>query len=92
MRKRSSVAAATPLAGTALLGITPTVSASNSSCTARFTSTLGPLAIPFGTNFVVPEVRALTLGGPNLGQEVKVFFATADRSACPVLLALADIL
>jgi hypothetical protein len=84
MWKRNSIAAATLLAGVALLGIAPTVSASNSSCTARFTSTLAPSAIPFGTNFVVPEVRALTLGGPNLGQEVKIFFATADKSACPV--------
>ena len=85
MRKKSSLAAATILAGTALLGTAPPVSASNPSCTAQFTSTLAPLAIPFGTNIVVPEVRNLTLGGPNLGQEVKVFFATADRSACPVL-------
>jgi hypothetical protein len=84
VRRKSSLAAATILAGTALLGLAPTASASDPSCTAQFTSTLGPLTIPFGTNIVVPEVRDLTLGGPNLGQEVKVFFATADKSACPV--------
>jgi hypothetical protein len=33
---------------------------------------------------VVPEVRTLMLGGPNLGQEVKVLLATADKDACPV--------
>jgi hypothetical protein len=84
VQKRSSIAAATILAGTALLGIAPTVSASDPSCTAQFTSTLAPVAIPFGTNIVVPEVSNLTLGGSNLGQEVKVFFATADKSACPI--------
>ncbi len=84
MRKMSSLAAATILAGTGLLGMAPTASASNPSCTAQFTSTLAPVAIPFGTNIVVPEVRNLTLGGPNLGQEVKVLFATADKSACPI--------
>ncbi|TMF68301.1 MAG: hypothetical protein E6I11_16755 [Chloroflexi bacterium] len=84
MRKRYSFAAATILAGTVMLGGAPAVSASNPSCTARFTSTLAPVAIPFGTNIVEPEVRNLSLGGPNLGQEVKVLFATADKNACPV--------
>ena len=47
------------------------------------------LAHPAGTPpprqvIVVPEVRNLTLGGSNLGQEVKVIFATADKSACPL--------
>jgi hypothetical protein len=60
------------------------VSASNGSCTAQFVSGLASVARPLGTNVVVPEVRDLTLGGPNVGQEVKSLFATADRSACPV--------
>jgi len=67
-----------------MLGGAPAVSASNPSCTAQFTSTLAPVAIPFGTNIVEPEVRNLSLGGPNLGQEVRVLFATADKNACPV--------
>jgi hypothetical protein len=58
--------------------------ASNASCTAQFTSALAPVVRPFGTVIVVPEVRGLTLGGPNLGLEVKTLLATADRSACPV--------
>lgn len=58
--------------------------ASNASCSAQFTAGVAPFAVPFGVNVVVPEVEDLTLGGPNLGQEVKVFFATADRDACPV--------
>ena len=41
-------------------------------------------AHPFGQVIVVPEVRNLTLGGPNLGQEVKVLLATADKDACPL--------
>ena len=81
---RSSLAGALILAGAILFGMVPTVSASGPSCTGQFTSTLAPVAIPFGTNIVVPEVRNLTLGGPNLGLEVKVLFATADKSACPV--------
>jgi hypothetical protein len=84
VRKRGSLAAAMILAGTVLVGFAPAVSASEPSCTAQFTSTLAPVAIPFGSNIVVPEVTNLTLGGPNLGQEVKVFFATADKSACPI--------
>ena len=60
------------------------VAASNASCAGQFISTVAKLAVPFGQTVVVPEVRALTLGGPNLGQEVKLLFATADRSACPV--------
>jgi hypothetical protein len=39
---------------------------------------------PFGQTVVVPEVRNLTLGGPNVGQEVKVLLATADKNACPL--------
>jgi len=84
VRKASSLTGAAILASSALFGIATPVSASDGSCTAQFTSALAPVAIPFGTNLVVPEVRNLTLGGPNLGQEVKVFFATADRSSCPV--------
>ena len=80
----SSLAGAAIFASSAVFGIVTPVSASDGSCTAQFTSALAPVAIPFGMNIVVPEVRDLTLGGPNLGQEVKVLFATADRSACPV--------
>ena len=58
--------------------------ASNPSCTAQFTSVVAKVARPFGQMVVVPEVRGLTLGGPNLGQEVKVLLATADKGACPV--------
>jgi hypothetical protein len=56
----------------------------NPSCTAQFVAVVAPEAVPFGQIVVVPEVRDLTFGGPNLGQEVKVLFATADRSVCPV--------
>jgi hypothetical protein len=59
------------------------VASAESSCTAQFVTAIAPFVQPFGTEVVVPEVRNLTLGGPNLGQEVKVVFATADRSACP---------
>jgi hypothetical protein len=69
------------LAGAALAG---PVAARNASCTGQFTSGVAPFAIPFGQLVVVPEVRNLALGGPNVGQEVKVLFATADRDACPV--------
>jgi hypothetical protein len=54
------------------------------SCAGQFASAVAPATVPFGQTIVVPEVRNLTFGGPNLGQEVKVFLATADRNACPV--------
>jgi hypothetical protein len=60
------------------------VAAETPSCTAQFTSALAPVVGPLGQLVVVPEVRNLTLGGPNVGQEVKIFFATADREACPL--------
>jgi hypothetical protein len=72
------------LAGLLLVGLVPSVAASNASCTAQFVSVVSKLATPFGQNVVVPEVRGLTLGGPNLGQEVKALLATADKTACPV--------
>jgi len=81
---RTRIAAACVGAAILLVGIAPSVAASNPSCLAQFTSALAPVVRPFGQVIVVPEVRDLTLGGPNLGQEVKVLFATADRSACPV--------
>ena len=62
----------------------PAVASAESSCTAQFVTAIAPFVHPFGTEVVVPEVRNLTLGGPNLGQEVKVVFATADRTACPL--------
>jgi hypothetical protein len=57
---------------------------SNASCAGQFTSAVAPVAVPFGQTVVVPEVQQLTLGGPNLGQEVKALLATANREACPV--------
>jgi hypothetical protein len=54
------------------------------SCTGQFASAVAPNAVPCGQNVVVTEVRNLTFGGPNLGQEVKLLLATADRTACPV--------
>jgi hypothetical protein len=58
--------------------------ASNASCAAQFVSVVAMVAAPLGQTVVVPEVRNLAFGGPNLGQEVKLLFATADRDACPV--------
>jgi hypothetical protein len=58
--------------------------ASNASCAAQFVSVVAKVAAPLGQTVVVPEVRNLAFGGPNLGQEVKLLFATADRDACPV--------
>jgi hypothetical protein len=60
------------------------VTASNASCLGQFASGIAPISVPFGQTVVVPEVRSLSLGGPNVGQEVKALFATADRNACPV--------
>lgn len=60
------------------------VAGSNGNCLGRFASAVAPVSVPFGQVVVVPEVRNLTFGGPNLGQEVKFLFATADRDACPV--------
>jgi len=56
----------------------------NSSCTGQYAAGVAPDAVPFGQTVVVPEVQNLTLGGPNLGQEVKTLLATAGREACPV--------
>ena len=54
------------------------------SCTAQFVTAVAQEARPLGLNVVVPEVRSLTLGGRNLGEEVSTLLARADRSACPV--------
>jgi len=62
-------------------------SSSHASCTRQFGSVAAPLFVPRRQTIVVPEVRNLSFGGPNLGQEVKVLFATADRSARPVVRA-----
>jgi hypothetical protein len=67
-----------------MVGLVPSVAASSSSCTAQFIAAVRPTAHPFGQVIVVPEVRDLTLGGPNVGLEVKVFLATADKNACPL--------
>ena len=78
------LAAAVFMATAILIGLVPSVAASDPSCTAQFVTSQVGAAHPLGRNVVVPEVRDLTLGGPNLGQEVKVLFATADKSACPI--------
>ncbi len=79
---RMRIPAALALAGALLVGLAPSVGAANPSCTGQFASTTAKAAHPFGQVIVVPEVRNLTLGGPNLGQEVKVLLATADKDAC----------
>jgi hypothetical protein len=81
-RRRLSLIALTAAMATVVFAAP--VGAANPSCTAQLTSALAKVARPFGQSIVVPEVRALTLGGPNLGQEVKLFLATADKDACPV--------
>jgi hypothetical protein len=81
---RIRLARASALAAILLVGLVPSVAASNPSCTAQFATLLVQVARPFGQNIVVPEVRNLTLGGPNVGQEVKVLLATANKSACPL--------
>ncbi len=82
MRKALTLAAMAAALATILVAGPAT--ASNASCTGQFTSGVAPFFVPFGQTTVVPEVRALALGGRNLGQEVKVLLATADRTACPV--------
>jgi hypothetical protein len=79
MRKR--ILPGVVLGATVLLAAAPGASAAPS-CTAQFTSVGAQVVRPFGRQIVVPELRNLTLGGPNLGQEVKILFATADREAC----------
>jgi hypothetical protein len=54
------------------------------SCTAQFVTVASGEARPLGLNVVRPELRELTFGGRNLGDEVSFLFATADRTACPV--------
>ena len=81
-RRRLSLITLTATMATAVLA-TP-VAAASPSCTAQFTSALAPVVRPFGQVVVVPEVRNLILGGRNLGQEVKLLLATADKDACPV--------
>jgi hypothetical protein len=79
---RTRFVAGLMLAAALLVGLVPSVAAGSPSCTAQFVVAAAHDARPLGQNIVVPEVRLLTLGGPNLGQEVKVVFATADKSAC----------
>ena len=80
---RIRILAGLTLAGALLIGLVPSVAAAPS-CTAQFASVTAKVAQPFGQAVVVPEVRNLTLGGPNLGQEVKLLLATADKDACPL--------
>jgi hypothetical protein len=79
---RARIVGAAVAAGLLLVGLVPSVAA-GPSCTAQFVGATVQVARPFGQNIVVPEVRSLSLGGPNVGQEVKVIFATADKDACP---------
>jgi hypothetical protein len=82
---RARIVGAFIAAALLLVGLVPSVAAAgNASCTGQFASATAQAVRPFGQVIVVPEVRDLTLGGPNLGQEVKVLLATADRTACPV--------
>jgi hypothetical protein len=80
-RRRLAFIALTSVLAT---GVFAAPAAAAPSCTAQFTSALAPITRPLGQVVVVPEVRTLTLGGRNLGQEVKLFFATADKGACPL--------
>jgi hypothetical protein len=85
IRKRLAIVAVS--AALACAVVVGPASASNASCTGQFAMTGAHVARPFGQSIVVPEVRTLTLGGPNLGQEVKGLLARADRTACPVVVA-----
>jgi hypothetical protein len=80
---RRGIAFAALAAALASVMLAVPVGASNASCTGAFVSAVAPAAVPFGQTNIVPEVRNLTFGGPNLGQEVKGLSA-ADRSACPL--------
>ncbi len=81
-RRRASLGAI--LASASLALALPPAVAAGGSCAGQFASVGARAVHPLGQNIVVPEVRALTLGGPNLGQEVSALLATADRNACPV--------
>ena len=81
MRKGLTLAALAAALATTLLAAP--VGASNPSCTGAFASGVAPVAVPFGQTNIVPEVRNLTFGGPNFGQEVKGL-STSDRGACPI--------
>ena len=83
MSRRRFALATLAAAVTTVLLVAP-ASASNASCTGQFTSGVAPFFVPFGQTTVVPEVQNLALGGRNLGQEVRVLLATADRNACPL--------
>ena len=72
------------LGGVLLIAAAPSVAADNASCAAQFTRVGAQDVVPFGANIVAPEAQNPTLGGPNLGLEVKVLFAGADQTACPV--------
>jgi hypothetical protein len=81
---RNRVAGASILAGALLVGLVPSAAAANPSCAGQFASAVAQVARPFGQVIVVPEVGSLSFGGRNLGQEVKVLLATADKTACPI--------
>jgi hypothetical protein len=83
IRRRLTLATITAVLATAAFA--GPAAASNASCAGQFVPVAAKIARPLGQTVVVPEVRTLAFGGPNLGQEVKLLFATADRDACPVL-------
>jgi hypothetical protein len=83
MRSRSrfgALAVSVPLA----LAAASTATASEASCAGQFTSVGAQDVVPFGQLIVAPEAQDPTLGGSNLGLEVKDLFAEADRAACPI--------
>lgn len=88
MRTRRSRRLSVALAvGALAIALVPSSAAAAPSCAGQFVPAAAQVAWPLGLNIVVPEIRLLTLGGPNLGQEVKTFFARADRTDCPVTAA-----
>jgi hypothetical protein len=88
MRTRRSRRLSVAFAVSALaIALIPSAAAGAPSCAGQFVPAAAQIAWPLGLNVVVPEVRLLSLGGPNLGQEVKAFFATADRTDCPITAA-----
>jgi hypothetical protein len=80
---RRSLTLAAVAAALAMAALAGPVAASNASCTGAFASGVAALTVPFGQTNIVPEVRNLTFGGRNFGQEVQGL-SRSDRSACPI--------
>ncbi len=51
---RTRITGAVALAAVLLVGLVPSVAASNPSCLGQFASTVAPVTVPFGQNIVVP--------------------------------------